>query len=240
MTTCGHIRRLGMVLLAAAGMALGGCQALTDLVGGGEITPTRAISDVVLPAVEVQEPGQEHFVTTWLLLGPFTFAEDDFGGAHQQAAAKSEFMPDEEDLNGTQKAPEGTAWAEKQFEDPNRTGCVEFNQIYPDTEHAAAYAVAWLCAPEKTCDAKLLIGSDDYITVWINGEKVHTYDTERRASAADQDTVEGITLKKGHNRIVVKCVDVVLGWQFFFRLTDKDGKAFAVKARPAPATPPTP
>ena len=234
MASCRQIRRAGMILLLAAGVAMPGCGFIKDLVGLGEITPTRAISDVVLPPVDVQELGQEHFVTKWLVLGPFTFEEDDFGGGHQQPAAACEFMSDEADLDGTQEAPESTAWTEEQFADVAQTGRVDFDAVYADTEHAAAYAVAWLCAPEEISDARLLIGSDDYITVWINGRKVHTYDTERRAADADQDTVEGITLKKGPNRVVVKCVDVVLGWQFFFRLTDKDGKAIAVKARPAP------
>ncbi|MCX5682265.1 MAG: hypothetical protein NT049_01080, partial [Planctomycetota bacterium] len=36
-----------------------------------------------------------HFVTSWLLLGPFTFKEGDFGGDQQQASADKEFMPNE-------------------------------------------------------------------------------------------------------------------------------------------------
>ena len=237
MTSCRQIRRAGMVLLLVAGMAMPGCGAIKNIEGLGEITPTRAISDVVLPAAEAAELGDEHFVTNWLLLGPFTFKAEDFGGEQQQAAAASEFMPDEDGLNGTQDAPKGTAWKEQKFTDPSSTGCVDFDVVYPDTEHAAAYAVAWLSASEDISDAKLLIGSDDYIIVWINGKKVHTYADQRRAAQADQDSAAGISLKKGTNRIVVKCVDVVYGWQFFLRLTDKDGKPIAVKARPAPAAP---
>ena len=233
MTTCGQITRAGMVLLVAAAIAVPGCGFISGLLGGGEPAPTKAISDLILPAEQAETLAQEHFVTRWLVLGPFTFAEDDFGGDQQQAAAASEFMPDEQCLNGTQEAPAETAWTEKQFEATDSPGQIDLDAMYDSADHAAAYAVAWLHSAEEITDARLLMGSDDYIVVWINGKKVHTYDTERRAGEADQDTIEGIVLKKGYNRVVVKCVDVVLGWNFFFRLTDKAGKAIAVRPRPA-------
>ena len=227
MTTFGRITHLAMVCALAAAVAFTGC--------AGPVAPTKAVNELVLPAQAVDQPAAKHFVTNWLLLGPLTFAEADYGGGHQQAAADKEFMPDEAKLDGTQAPPEGATWQEKQFEDDAQPGRVDLDAFYEQAEHAAAYAVCWLRCAEAVADAKLLVGSDDYITVWINGKQVHRYKKERRAGEADQDTVENIALKKGDNRIVVKCVDVVLGWNFFFRLTDKDGKAIEVK----PFTPPT-
>jgi len=219
----GRIMCVGMALAA---VCVVGC-------GPKEIAPTKAISELSLPADKAAQPAElaeEHFVTKWLVLGPFTFGEDDFGGGHQQAAADNEFMPDESALNGTQEAPEPAAWKETQFADDGQTGRVNLDKAFGRAEHIAAYAVCWLSCPEAVSDAKLLIGCDDYIKVWINGKLVHTYKTERRAGEADQDEVEKISLKKGYNRVVVKCVDVVANWNFFFRLTDKDGKPIAVKA----------
>ena len=227
MTTSGRITQLAMVCALAAAVVLTGC--------AEPVTPTKAVSELVLPTQVTTKPTTEHFVTKWLVLGPFTFAEADYGGEHQQAAADNAFMPDEGKLDGTQTPPEGASWQEKQFEDDAQPGRVDLDAFYAQAEHAAAYAVCWLRCAEAVADAKLLVGSDDYITVWINGKQVHSYKKERRAAEADQDTVENIALKKGYNRIVVKCVDVVLGWNFFFRLTDKDGKAIEVK----PFTPPT-
>ena len=80
-------------------------------------------------------------------------------------------------------------------------------------------------------NAKLLVGSDDYIKVWINGKLELTYKTDRRSAEADQDTASGISLAKGYNRIVVKCVNVVSVWNFYLRFTDKDGKSFAVETK---------
>ena len=195
-----------------------------------EIAPTKAISELSPPAGKAGELAEEHFVTKWLVLGPFTFGENDFGGGHQQAAADKEFMPDESALNGTQEAPEPAAWKEMEFADGAQTGQVNLNREFDMAEHVAAYAVCWLKCPRGVSNAKLLVGCDDYIKVWINGKLVHTYKTERRAGKADQDEVENISLRKGYNRVVVKCVDVVLSWDFYFRLTDKDGKPMAVKA----------
>ena len=174
---------------------------------------------------------EKNFVMDWLVLGPFEFKATDFGGDQQQAAADKEFMPNEGALDGTQPAPPGTSWKALHFAGDTSAGQVDLDKLYKEMDHANAYAVAWLDCPEEIKDAKLYVGSDDYLKVWINGKLVHTYKTERRASAADQDIVPGIALKKGLNRIVVKCVDVVLAWDFYFRLTDSKGKPMTVKAK---------
>ena len=195
------------VLLVAAVAALGGCAI-------EEITPTKAIGDLSLTKAAPDAVAQEHFVTNWLVLGPFTFKADDFGGGHQQPSADKAFMPGERGLNGTQAAPKPAAWTEKQFSDSRFTGRVDLEELYGKIDHAAAYAVCWVYCPEKITGATLLTGSDDYITVWINGKAVHTYKVERRAGRADQDKIENVTLKKGFNRIVVKCVDDVFSSNF--------------------------
>lgn len=174
---------------------------------------------------------EKDFVMDWLVLGPFEFKSTDFGGDQQQAAADKEFMSNEGALDGTQPAPPGTSWKALHFTGDANVGQVDLDKLYKAIDHANAYAVAWLDCPQEIKDAKLCVGSDDYLKVWINGKLVHTYKTERRASTADQDVVPGIALKKGLNRIVVKCVDVVLAWDFYFRLTDSKGKPMTVKLK---------
>ena len=225
MTAHGRIARAAAASVLLAVVWLAGCEQ-------PEITPTKGISELTLPTAEAAAVTEEHFVMNWLLLGPFTFDANDFGGEHQQPAADKEFMPQERHLNGTQAAPEPASWQEKQFTGGDRPGRIDLDALYEQVEHAAAYAVCWLNCPQDVPDATLLVGSDDYITVWINGKLVHCYKKERRAAEADQDKIENIALKKGYNRVVVKCVDVVLGWDFYLRLTDKDGKPIAAKAKP--------
>lgn len=57
-----------------------------------------------------------------------------------------------------------------------------------------------------------------FIRVWVNGKLVHTYNEKRRGLEPDQDELEGISIRKGWNKIVVKCVDVVFDWSFCLRL----------------------
>ena len=237
MTDGRHLWRAGRIVLLLALIFTPGCGIVSGLFGDGEITPTEAISDLAPSADKVDQPGDTHFVMNWLVLGPFTFGEDDFGGGHQQAAADGAFMPDEACLNGTQTAPPETAWKTVAFASDNDDGKIDLDALFDNVEHVAAYAVAWVYCPEEVTDAKLLIGSDDYITVWINRELVFTYNVERRAGQSDDDVVGGITLKKGFNRIVVKCVDVIYGWDFYLRFADADYKAFVVTPRPLPAKP---
>ena len=190
-----------------------------------------AYMDLVMPTgAAATSLSDTHFVTSWMLLGPFPFKEGDFGGDQQQASINKEFMPNEGELDGTQKPPAGAAWKGMQFTS-DQGGLVDLDPVYGELEHVAAYAVAWLECPQDVPNAKLYVGSDDYMKVWINGRLVHTYNKERRAGERDQDIVGGVALQKGPNRIVVKCVDVVLGWNFYFRLTDAQGRPFLVKPR---------
>lgn len=191
--------------------------------------PAQAASRLVLPKPDSPTAlTEDHFVTKWLCLGPFTFGEMDFGGDPQTGAADKEFMPGEGALDGTQAAPVGTAWKEKDFPGV-LPGQVNLDAFYGGIDRACAYGVAWLNAPEDIANATLFTGSDDYIKVWINGKLVHTYKTDRRASEWDQDRTDGVALKKGWNRVVVKCVDVIYDWDFYLRFATSDGKPILVK-----------
>ena len=216
------------VAMVIAAVVVAGCELVADR---SAITPTQAVSDLVLPAGETgASVTEQHFVTNWLMLGPMTFKEEDFGGGHQQPSADQEFVKNEGRLDGTQTPPQGATWQENRFTSAEGDGRVDLDAFYNQADHAAAYAVAWLTCPAAVKNAKLYVGSDDYLKIWVNGKRVHTYKTERRAAEADQDCVTGISLKQGYNRVVVKCVDVVLGWNFYFRLTDAQGRPIAVKA----------
>jgi hypothetical protein len=191
------------------------------------------VGELVLPTAEtLTAVTEKHFVMNWMLLGPLVFKETDFGGDQQQAAIDRAFVPNEADLDGTQPAPAGAAWKAMRFAGAENVGQVDLDAVYGDIDHVCIYAVAWLDCPQAVADARLCTGSDDYLKVWVNGKLVHTYNKLRRAGAADQDVVSGIALGKGVNRVVVKCVDVVLGWNFYLRLTDSQGRPILVRPKP--------
>jgi hypothetical protein len=67
----------------------------------------------------------------------------------------------------------GDKWREKDFKGDFQAGRVNLDAFYNAIDHAAAYAVCWLYAPQDIPNAKILVGSDDYIKVWVNGKLVH-------------------------------------------------------------------
>jgi len=199
----------------------------------------QATSEMVYPAkTGLFAIGERNFVTHWLVLGALSFDASQFQGDQQQDATDHEFVKDEGALDGSQPAPKGAAWQAKHFTPGagGDAGQIDLDALYGGIDYAAAYAVAWVRCDKELADLKLCVGSDDYVKVWINGSCVHTYKDKRRASDWDQDVIEGVTLKKGVNRIVVKCVDVVVNWDFYLRFTDAKDKAVVFQGPPPPET----
>jgi len=71
----------------------------------------------------------------------------------------------------------------------------------------------------------LLLGSDDGIKVWLNGKLVHSNNTLRGMSPA-QDIVQ-VNLKAGWNSVLVKVTEAIGGWGFYFDIADLGGKPLA-------------
>jgi putative membrane-bound dehydrogenase-like protein len=87
----------------------------------------------------------------------------------------------------------------------------------------AAFAYAEIAANEPR-DAELAVGSDDTLTVWLNGEQVYEHATDR-GFAPEQDRVK-VRLRSGANRLLVKCGNTGGGWQFAVALTEPASYAF--------------
>jgi hypothetical protein len=85
------------------------------------------------------------------------------------------------------------------------------------------YLVAHVHSNRDVAGYSLWMGSDDYVKVWLNGQLVHTYKERTRAVSIDDDSVGGIALHEGWNKLVVKCVNVVAGWGMLARFADDNG-----------------
>jgi len=194
--------------------------------------PTKPISDALPPDPEA-DPflNEDHFVMQWAVLGPFKFTAEDFGGGDQQEAATHEFIPNEADLTFDTPAPDGTSWIVQKFVGQAQPGQVNLEAQYENIDHAAVYAVAYIHCDKAMENLTLWTGSDDYITVWVNGKKVMSYDEKRRGSNWDQDQTQGVTLNAGYNRIVAKVVDVVGGYDFYFRFSNADDLPVMIRPR---------
>jgi hypothetical protein len=67
----------------------------------------------------------------------------------------------------------------------------------------------------------MLIGSDDQVAVWVNGEEVHRNNTSRGAFP-DSDIVQ-CELNAGWNEVLCKIGQNGGGWGLYLRFNDPDG-----------------
>ncbi|MEC7109874.1 MAG: PSD1 and planctomycete cytochrome C domain-containing protein [Planctomycetota bacterium] len=139
----------------------------------------------------------------WYQIGPFT--ADNFDQLHAKefvAASVSNYDQPEGELK----------WTENNLAD----GKVH---ALPLGNLAATYLHRRVNL-EKATNLTLSLGSDDSITVWVNGEKVHDNKVSR-APAADQDKVK-VELRAGENDLLVKVCNNQSGAGFFFNVGSSD------------------
>jgi len=200
-------------------------------------TPTPALAPVVLELGKPGEGGGRAFIEEWLLLGPIPFKAGDFGGDVSRAVEHA-FVAGEANLDGTQTPPAGASWKAGHFRQSDPEGCINLGRFFNGPQNAAAYAVTRLDSPREYRDAKLRLGCDDHLQVWVNGDLVFTYKGKPHMANPNQYTVTGVSLKKGLNHVVVKSVNLTRRWAFFLRLTDGAGRTIPVRAiRKAPPAP---
>ena len=98
---------------------------------------------------------------------------------------------------------------------------VDLAALFPGQENCAAYLRTRILAPQD-CNGVLLLGSDDGVKAWLNGEVVHSNNVDR-GEVADQDAAP-IKLKKGANELLLKITQGGGGWSACARIVSTDGK----------------
>jgi mono/diheme cytochrome c family protein len=140
----------------------------------------------------------------WATIGPF---------AGDKAAAFDRALPVEQDLLGAPgfvaaaTYPGLKATLKYEIKDQPDDGTFNFSNE-PD---ALWYAVTAISAPRDT-DTTLVIGSDDWCKVWLNGQLVHTYKGQRPALRGS-DLVP-VHFKRGTSMLVAKIYNVKGGCGF--------------------------
>jgi len=105
--------------------------------------------------------------------------------------------------------------------DPN--GRLEFWRMFSvedGTRAVATYAYTNVWS-DNDRNALMLVGSDDQMAVWLNGEEVHRNNIVRNA-APDQD-LASCRLNAGWNSVLCKVGQHQGGWALFLRFTDPAG-----------------
>lgn len=142
-------------------------------------------------------------IRSWLLSGPYRRA----GVTGAQAVFDLVFPPEQ--------TGEAVDWLPLPAGDQ-----VNLAARFPGQDNCVAYLKTRIIAPEATSGA-ILLGSDDGVKVWLNGEVVHSNNVDR-GEVADQD-VAPIRLRQGNNELLLKISQGGGGWSVSARIVGPDG-----------------
>jgi hypothetical protein len=174
------------------------------------------------------------YVSQWAVCGPFDNPNGD--GAADVAYGPEKDMAKGIDVNAKYDAIEGKAsWTMSGTAD----GVLNFLPLFPGhTENVVAYAYVLVKSP-KDMAAKLSVGSDDGVKVFLNGVEVHK-NILARGLTKDEDSVD-VKLKAGDNHLLCKVLQIGGDWGLALRITKAtepvDGLTFSIGAAAGLNTP---
>jgi hypothetical protein len=99
------------------------------------------------------------------------------------------------------------------------SGFVPLQSLFQPSEQAIVYGLAYVYAPEERSTYPL-IGSDDGVRFWLNGELEHS-NPAYRGAFPDQDRIP-VQLRKGWNSVLIKVLQGAGGWGYYVRFVDPD------------------
>jgi hypothetical protein len=172
------------------------------------------------------------YLRDWRVLGPIptgaaltSFQRTPENERAFTAALAREFVPNEATLHGQEGEVVEVGGRKLTWVRGKMNGDVlDLNANYGgEQRNSAAYAVTELNLPAPVKGARLLLGADDSLKVWLNGKEVWRL-ADTRGVQPDSDEVAGLDLPAGRNVLVVKVVTGVGGWGLSARLEDRQGK----------------
>ncbi|AGA25493.1 PVC-type heme-binding CxxCH protein [Singulisphaera acidiphila] len=151
-------------------------------------------------------------VTAWQLAGPFEID-----------AAPPVPVEGPVDLTATLVGAQDEPVTWKKAKLVDKQGRVDLHKLYSSLDDRAVFAYAEVQSPSKRL-APMVVGSDDTLTVWLNGKQV--YDFQDRDGFRHDRSRFDVSLVEGTNRILVKCGNRGGLWQFAVALATPADYAF--------------
>lgn len=180
------------------------------------------------------------FSYPWMVIGPFE--NQDRNGFRSQIGPEKDILAGNEVKEiYTGKGGESVYWRPiKSTSSGGSPGVVDLAGLFGDVDHAVALARSFVHSSAAR-PARLNLGSDDGLKVYVNGKQVFSI-AAQRGLTPDQDHAS-IELEKGWNEILVKCDDLIGGWGYQLHVVSRRGGPvwdlrFSA-ARPGQATKPT-
>ena len=151
----------------------------------------------------------DDYITAWMLSGPYTRK-----GKKGPKLFNNAFPPEKPE------AREQVKWRPAPADvNRDKPWMVDLEKIIGGDDRVA-YLRTNIRSP-KNQPARLELGSDDGIKVWLNGKNVHKHNRERGLKAGE-DKVD-IQLRKGWNRLLLKINQGKGGWAACARLRTRNG-----------------
>ena len=151
-------------------------------------------------------------VTGWHVMGPFPFND-----------RPPMRVGTPIDLAATAPGPDGTTLAWKSIPTEGEYGVVDLARFYGGKGDCSAFAFAEIDSATAR-PAQMAVGSDDTLTVWVNGKELYKFNGNR---GYDPDVARfDADLKKGKNVVLVKCGNGGGPWQFSVAVTGTEDYAF--------------
>ena len=203
---------------------------------------TQPMDEPILAPNHLGEPFKEMsyllppqvYVRNWMMLGPFRFQPEKYTGSQQQEVIEDDgFVEGPEERLVAQKpgtAAHGVTWRRyAPSADSAFPQVIDLTEPYGKLEYALAYLVAHVHSDRDVKGYSLYLGSDDYVKVWLNGQLIHTYAERKRAVAIDDDKIQGIALRKGWNKLLVKCANATADWGLLLRIADEKDRPLTTR-----------
>jgi len=146
------------------------------------------------------------FILTWFVSGPY--------------AVKGKPGPDLFNVAfGPEKNDKSVAWRPL-LHRMNNNWAVDLNAAISTADNCAVYVRTRVHSPAAQ-GARLELGSDDAVKVWLNGKLVHGKN-KSRGMTAGEDIVR-VKLSAGWNDLMLKVIDYAGDWGFCCRIRKPDG-----------------
>jgi hypothetical protein len=152
----------------------------------------------------------EDFITAWVFAGPYT--KDKHGGG---ALFDVPFPPESEDDSA------GVAWRAIPDEAIIEPGIVNILELEKGGDRCGYLKT--VVEVERAQEARLEIGSDDGVKVWLNGEVVHANNAMRGLTVGSD--VCTVNLRRGANVLLFKVTQGGGDWRLCCRIRGVDGFA---------------
>ncbi len=166
-------------------------------------------------AVDLAEFG---IVSHWWISGPFK-------GREALRELKETPAKGEVDLKSPWSVKgDSHEWKEITVRHPE--GMVNLKDTMGEVEDAGAFLYTEFNC-NKAGKGKILAGSDDDLTIWLNGEKI-SEENRNRAFKLGDDSVD-VSLSQGTNKLVLKVLQGGGDWACGVRIVGEDGKGIPLK-----------